>query len=481
MNINNRKNKLRFFSVTFVIAIILIVIILNLLVEIAEERFSLKLDMTGKKVFSLSDETREFLFELDEEFTIFILSDEITYKNGLRTGIVSELLLQYKNMANGKIKLVFLDIYRNPSILAKYQNEDLQENQLIVESKNGYKVITMSELFSTEISSVDYKEQISELMAERAITSTLVSLSTDTLKRVYLVTGHGEKYSYSLVKIIESGSYELDNISLLNQSIPEDADLVIISSPRVDFSLEEIERLDDFLQSFGSIILLYGSETTSLPNLDSYLKEWGVEFEKNIIIDPKSYIGNILQTTPLVTDIDINKNIIGFKDRYIVTPGARNINVLWESKNKREVSPVLVTSDESFLKSYDNESGLISTINQVEGDKKGSANIGVLVQNFDLIDKEVQIGRLLFLSSPSMLNDSLMNTPNLLNNYYFSDVLSYMSGAKQPIYIQSKSMRDNALTTANVGNLTLFLLVIVLPSFSILVLGALRFRYRRGL
>lgn len=481
MNIRNRKNKMKVFSITFGITIILIVILLNLLVGIAESRFSLKLDMTGSKVFSLSEETEEFLSNLEEEFTIYVLSDEMTYKNGLRTGIINEILLQYKRTSNSNIELTYVDTYKNPGILSKYQDENIKENQLIIEGENGYKVISMSELFGTETSPVNFKEQIVDLTAEKAITSALARLSADTLKKVYLVTGHGETYSDSIVKTMESGAYELGSISLMGEEIPADADLIIICSPRVDFSFEEITHLDQYLQKFGNMILLYGSETLDLPNLDKYLEEWGVKFEKNIIIDPTRYIGSILQLSPSITDIEINKNIKGFDDRYLLTPGARNINILWDSKNKRETSPALITSDKAYAKSYDNETGLISTIEQREEDVKGSANIGVLVQNYDLINKEVQVGRALFLSSPSMLNDSLINTPNLLNNYYFSDAVAYMSGAKDSISIQSKSMRDNALVTADIGNLTLFIIIVIIPSLSILLFGILRFRHRRRL
>lgn len=470
MNIRNRKNKIRAFSLSFTIIIILIVIVLNLLVGVAEDRFSLRLDMTRNKVFSLTDRTIEFLSNLEDDFTIYVLSDELTFENGLRTGIINEILLNYKAIAKSNINLKYVDIYTNPGILSKYQNQNIEENQIIIEGKNGYKVISMSELFGD----VNSK-------AEQEITSALSRLSVDKLEKVYLIQGHGEEYSDSFTKIIESGAYEYDKLSMLNQDIPKDTDLIIISTPRVDFSSEEINRLDEYLNNFGNMILFYGSEASELPNLDGYLEEWGVKFENNIIIDPARYIGNILQISPHITDTEINENFKDLDDRYLLTPGARNIKVLWESKNKREVSPILITSNMAYAKSYDNETGLISTMEQEEGDAKGVANVGVLVQNYDLIDKKVQIGRTLFLSSPSMINDSLINTPNLLNNYYLTDVIANLVGAEETIVVPSKDMSDNALITADIGNTTLFFIIVLIPSILILLVGILRFRYRRRL
>lgn len=482
MKLSNKKTMIKAFSLTFTVAVILIVLVFNMLVGAAEKRFSLKLDMTGGKVFTLTEETKSFLSGLQEDFTINVLSDEVTYKQGVRTGIINEILLRYKKAAGNRIKLQYIDTYTNPGILSKYQNENIEENGLIIEGSRGHKVISMPQLFGTKSDDTTFKEQIVDCRAEQVITSALVKLSADTLPKIYIVEGHGETYYDGMVKLIESGSYELGRSSLFKQDIPKDADLIIISSPKVDFSSEELRRLDNYLREFGNMIMLYGSESPDLPNLDGYLEEWGVNFEKNIIVDPVRYVGNAVQISPLFRDLEINKNFIDIQDRFILTPGARAINVLWESHNKREVNPVLVTSKKAYAKSYDNESGLISSIEEEKGDKKGTANVGVLVQNYDMIDKKVKIGRVLFLSSPAMFSDSLLNTSNLLNNYYFMNTLSYMTGGTQDfVSVPSKNMKDNALNTLNIGNVMLFGMVVILPSALILLFGVLRCRFRRKL
>jgi ABC-2 type transport system permease protein len=482
MKFNNKKTMIKAFSLAFTVTVILIVLVFNILVGAAEKRFSLKLDMTGGKVFTLTEETKSFLSGLKEDFTINVLSDEVTYKQGVRTGIVNEILLRYKKAAGHRIKLQYIDTYTNPGILTKYQNENIEENGLIIEGGPGHKVISMAELFGTKTNDTTFKEQIVDCRAEQVITSALVKLSSDTLPKVYIVEGHGETYYDSMIKLIESGSYEISRLSLFKQDIPLDADLIIISSPKVDFSSQELSRLDDYLGKFGNMIMLYGSESPDLPNLDGYLEEWGVNFEKNIILDPIRYVGNVVQISPLMRDLEINKNFKDIQDRFLLTPGARGISILWESHNKREVNPVLVTSKKAYAKSYENESGLISSIEEKEGDEKGSANVGVLVQNYDMVDKKVQIGRVLFLSSPTMLSDSLLNTSNLLNSYYFMNTLSYMTGGTQDfVSVPSKSMKDNVLNTVKIGNLVLFGVVVILPSALILLFGILRCRFRRKL
>jgi len=481
MKLLGKKTAYKAYSLTFTVVIIAIVIVLNVLAGIAEERFSLKLDMTSGNIFELTEETKTFLSGMKEHFTITVLSDEVTYSEGLRTGVINEILLRYKSSAGGKINLQYVDTYINPNFLAKYKDGTIEENGLIIEGSRGYRIITMSELFGTEAVGM-IGNQVVECRAEQVITPILMKLSAETQAKVYLIEGHGETYYEGMTKLIESGSYELSRLSLLRQEIPEDADLVVISSPKVDFSPQELKRLDDYLRKFGNMIMQYGAESPDLPNLDRYLEEWGVQFEKNIIIDPVRYVGNVVQVSPFLNDLEINENSRRFQDRFLITPGARAINILWDALNKREVEPVLVTSNMAYAKSYDNESGKISSINQEEGDKNGPLNVGVLVNNFDMVDKEIQIGRVLFLSAPEMLSDSLLNTSNLLNSHYFMDILSYMTGeAQNYVSIPSRSMKDNVLNTVGIGNAVLFGTVVILPSFVILLLGILRWRSRRKL
>ena len=80
MKFSNKKTMIKAFSLTFTVTVIVIVLVFNMLVGAAEKRFSLKLDMTRGKVFTLTEETKSLLSNLKEDFTISVLSDEVTYK-----------------------------------------------------------------------------------------------------------------------------------------------------------------------------------------------------------------------------------------------------------------------------------------------------------------------------------------------------------------------------------------------------------------
>lgn len=469
-------------SLAFTAVIIAVAVAANLLVGAAEQRFSLTLDMTGDELYALSDDTLQLLSSMEENVTISVLADEVKYRQGIRTGVIDEILKRYQSASGGHIRLQYVNAYTNPGMMAKYENERIEENGLIVESGGGHRVIAMSELFGTQTSEVTLTAQITDCRAEQVLTSALLKLSAKTQPHIYLIEGHGETYYDKMVAEMEAGSYFLSRFSLMSGGVPEDADLLILSAPQSDFSKSELTSLDNYLKNSGNLILLYGSDSPALANLDSYLAEWGVRFEQNIISDPSRYVGSPVQISPLLAEEKLNEKCLQFTDRVLLTPGARSISITGGSGGTRELVPVLFSGRKSYAKSYANESGVISTVEKEKGDEEGPMNVGVLATSAASSDGRIKTGSVLFLSSPAMFSDSLLETSNLLNDYYFQNTISYMTGGTTNfVSIPSRNMKDNALNAAGTGNGVLFFAVVLLPSAAVLLLGILRWRSRRKL
>ena len=81
------KNKVKFGSLAtlFTVLFIAIVIAVNVVVTLAAERFTLKVDLTSEHVFTLDQETLDFLAELESPVEIIILGDEQTYRSATST------------------------------------------------------------------------------------------------------------------------------------------------------------------------------------------------------------------------------------------------------------------------------------------------------------------------------------------------------------------------------------------------------------
>ena len=80
---------------------------------------------------------------------------------------------------------------------------------------------------------------------------------------------------------------ELNTFSLLTvDSIPEEADCVLIYAPSTDISEEEKEMLSDYVAGGGKLLVMAGpTEGASLDNLYSILEDYGITSTDGIVIE----------------------------------------------------------------------------------------------------------------------------------------------------------------------------------------------------
>ena len=126
-------------------------------------------------------------------------------------------------------------------------------------------------------------------------------------KAVGYITGHeevdhtSEEGAANLEKLI-SGMYELKDIDLNSENIPAGMNSIIINGPKIDFTEEELYKIDQFLLRGGNVMLFIdgvvddgqgsnyglGNYVTNNNNIDRLLAKYGVEHKKNMIMDKNS-------------------------------------------------------------------------------------------------------------------------------------------------------------------------------------------------
>ena len=141
---------------------------------------------------------------------------------------------------------------------------------------------------------------------ETTIGEGLQSLLSNT-KAVGYITGHeevdhtSEEGAANLEKLI-SGMYELKDIDLNSENIPAGMNSIIINGPKIDFTEEELYKIDQFLLRGGNVMLFIdgvvddgqgsnyglGNYVTNNNNIDRLLAKYGVEHKKNMIMDKNS-------------------------------------------------------------------------------------------------------------------------------------------------------------------------------------------------
>ena len=142
---------------------------------------------------------------------------------------------------------------------------------------------------------------------ETTITEGLQSLLSNT-KAIGYITGHGEvshtdaEQAANFERLI-SGMYELKDIDLNSDNIPAGMNSIIINGPKMDFTEEELYKIDQFLLRGGNVMLfldgvvesgrdpMYGitNFAGNESNLERLLIKYGIERSQNMIMDKNCF------------------------------------------------------------------------------------------------------------------------------------------------------------------------------------------------
>lgn len=123
-------------------AVVVAVIVINLLVS----QLGWQLDMTENRVYTLSDQTKSVLRELEDDVTIYVLAR----RNNEPTQIM-EALERY-SQASSRVRIETVDADTNPGFVAQYDpdGEGLGNGSIIVATEDNYRPISILDLYSID-------------------------------------------------------------------------------------------------------------------------------------------------------------------------------------------------------------------------------------------------------------------------------------------------------------------------------------------
>lgn len=349
MKMNTGLNKkLRYGGVTAALtaAIIAIVIIVNVIFSALAQKNLWYSDLTPELFFTLSENAITLMEEGDSSFekstspikkideyraaakaadpnardedimiNIIFCNDELTWTEDTAQRYVLETAKQLRDEFPKYITIEFIDIIRHPTAVAKY-GSGITTSSVIIECKNDYDYVIDEEtgektaianefrvrslnsfyVFDTNDSTTPWAYN-----GEKIFAASILAVTRADTPIACFTTGHGELIAGEsfLLTLINAG-YDIQQIDLSKDEIPENCRLMIISSPQSDFitadglsSSDEIETLDIFLDGDSSLMVFMDPTlTTRLTNLEDYLEEWGIKFDrkavdaKNNVYDP---------------------------------------------------------------------------------------------------------------------------------------------------------------------------------------------------
>lgn len=460
-----KDKRIKYGTYSTVVAMIFLAILV--MINLVVGQFNRSFDTTKDKLFGLSSETQQVLDNMTSKVTIYTTS-----KTGSSDSIgdrVEQVLTQYKQKSKvGSLNVENIDLYLHPDFAKNYNSEDkpVSTGSIIVVSNDKYRVISESDYYDSENG---------QFSIESAITSAIQFVDVEELPAVYFVTGHGEaepENFSSLSKQMSLANYSVKTINLLEDNIPTDCAVLMITPCSRDYSDVEAQKVKDYLTSAGRVYCIIGGiDTANCKNLMGIINSYGLTVNSGYIYegDENSYMMYPYAVLPTVTENDITSQITekGYKVLTVASQALENTEI---KKKDVEINPLLTTSKKSYIKEGEN-----TAVSKENGDKSGPFNVAVSVNDKSNNSKLIVTGCSYYLVEPN--TDSMVNGAN---STFVISGLNWLNDQSDNIYISPKDIMTETIVVdeASAGKLKI-LAWAVIPAI-IFVIGFAVWAVRRN-
>ena len=445
-----------------------IVVVVNLAVGQLPVKYT-QFDLTDNQLYTITDDTKAFVAGLDQDVDIYLVVESGNEDEDLQT-----VLERYESLSD-HVKVHMKDPVVNPSFTKQYTDSSLPDNSIIVVCGDRSKVISYNDIYESQINYQTYSYETTGFDAEGQLTSAIDYVTSEEIPKLYMLTGHNEaSVSDTLSSQIIKENIEVTELNLItSEAVPEDAACVFINSPQKDISADEKERLLDYMEDGGHVLLITDYMETETPNLDAVLDNYGLSVSEGLIFEGNSqyyYPGYPSYLIPRIQSTDAVGDMTS--DDIVLMPYAQNIEVSEDVRSSVSVTPILQTSSKSYIKT---DLKNLTTMEKESGDPEGPFTPAVAVtESYD--GKETKF---LYLTSSGLLDESMNQAVTGGNYELIVNTLSWMIDKEESISIPARSLQTTYLsvTAADAGFWGTF--VIIIPVALVIAGGVVWFRRRR--
>jgi hypothetical protein len=415
-------------------------------------------DLTQSSRYTLSAETKACIRAINDPINIILTIPEHPEQPELKEIqlYLSSLLREYSvfSQQNGQnmLSVEHLDYYRQTNRIRLNQINSIEANTVVLIAKDDHAIkIQPADLF-------EIKEQaIVGFKGEQAITSALIRLTKATSEKIYFLQGHGEMslnqidfergLSELKIRLLEN-HYQVAELNLSTQeSVPDDADLLIIPSPQGALLAEEQDKIRRYMTARnGSLIILI--DPGRRHGLDDLLFDWGILAEDLAIIEPgnthKSSTGDYLikyfaphTITKPLSDHSLNP-LWGATRPIRVDPAATN-------KSHLEVMPIIGSSPASWAeRDYRFNKATARQFNPSR-DLKGPVSIAVAAQRNagSKMGLKISGGRIVVFGNSDFISNQ--KSAVFANQQLFLQTIKWSLPSSQSLNIPLKRLKDYQL------------------------------------
>ncbi|MCI8554621.1 MAG: GldG family protein [Clostridiales bacterium] len=294
------SRRLRYGGLSTLVTVIVIVAVflLNMVVDILNDRYPLSLDLTRDQLFTLSDESVQVAANIQEDVEVLVFVAESNFSSATTdtaSGSIMrqfyEMMPQYEARSNGHITTTYIDLTANPTLATRYTQYNVSSGDILFLAASGkYQKANLNDL--AEISSYSYSYSITGSNVEKTVASRLNIVSSDYTPVLTLLTGHEESSTVvsGVKSLLGSNNYEVRELDITgSEKIGEDVNTLIIAGPAKDYTSDEIRRVREWLNNDGKLgrnLMVFVNFQALCPNLYDFLQvEYGIEVTNNLVME----------------------------------------------------------------------------------------------------------------------------------------------------------------------------------------------------
>lgn len=288
-------------------------------------RHSPQWDLTTLRQYSLSDQTKRILQQLDRDVkvTAFLPAQEDSYIRGTK-----DLLRRYAQESR-RVTLEFIDPELNPAVARQF---DISGTTVAI------------------FQSGERREETTGL-TEQDFTSALLKLTRTERKKVYFLQGHQERDPdssqqngyYQVAEALKRENYQVEKLSLLGASgVPADAAVLIVAGPQAPLLEPERQAVQAYVDRGGKLFVL-GDPQTDL-GLRELLDQWQVQLNADVVVDPVQFYRDASVPVPQpVPGHRISSSLTA-----MLLPYSRSVTIKQGAGSEFVIAPLLRSTDRAW-------------------------------------------------------------------------------------------------------------------------------------
>lgn len=455
------------YSTGMIAAAVAVVVVLNIVMGELPSSWT-SIDLTSEKLYSLTDQTKEYVDGIQDDVTIYVLASEDSQDVTLK-----QTLQRYEDLSK-HIKVEYVDPTINPTFANQYTDQQVSTNSLIVVSDKRNKVINYSSIYESSVDYQTYSSTTTGYDGEGQITSALDYVLSDDMPKAYATTGHGEtSISGTFTSGLKKENVDYESLNLMDyDAVPEDASVLIINAATSDFSTDDKDKVVDYLNNGGNVVFIASYAAQDTPNLDSILEYMGMHLADGIVVDQgtENYYRSPYYLLPTISVSTYTSGVYG--NYYVFAPLSKGIVIENEDAENMTYTTFLGTSDQSYSKL---NVGNMDNADKEDGDVDGPFGIGVAAQK--TVDDKT--ATLVAFGCDQMFTDEASSMVGGANLTVFTNTVGSFADHDVSVSIPVKEYERSRLTVSQASVFAIAPIVTVVLPVAFLVAGFVIWLTRR--